>query len=200
MIDVNAYVKVLTEKKINSEEFLFLYFLYLVQHVDNSYYKIMKLYTDVHGIEEGGKLRTTSSRIKQSLAERGFITIKGTGETVSDYKLTDKFLDEFVDVYEHGTEMYDSYPAFTIIKGNNIPLKTLDRETARKEYSEKIRFSKIEHQEVLKDIKYATENQLINMSIKNFLAAESWKDWRKLRTLNQSNISNSTKLMQSNEF
>src|SRR5690606_6633108 len=91
-------------------------------------------------------------------------------------------LNVFVNERQATDEVYDAYPVFVLSdKGVNIPLKTMDKEIFKKIYIGKIQGSVREHNEVLKDIAYGIEHDMLKMGINKFLVAEHWKSLRKLR-------------------
>lgn len=173
----------MVKNNIKDNEFFILMSLYYY-NLDKEIPALIKKYSDKYGVEENFKRTMYSKEEKEKLVEKGFLENTGNG-----YTLTDKFLDLFVTEYIAGTEIIDTYPGFTIINHQKIPLKTTNRAELRKLYWEAINGNRYEHLEVLKDVEYGITNKMLNMNIEKFISSEFWKDIRKERKIvNESHL------------
>ncbi len=112
------------------------------------------------------------------LLEKGFIEEKD-----DTYLVTQKFRSLFTndDSFE---EVFDRYPAFVKTdKGVPLTLKGSDKYELSKKYHAIVLNSLEEHNELLKDIDYGLQNNLINYKIDMFFAVY-YKELRKLRLNN----------------
>ena len=95
--------------------------------------------------------------------------------------ITDKFKSIFVDKHIATEEIYEIYPSFVYSNGVQIPLSTMDRNVFANLYEIAIMGSLEEHKEVLLDIKYGKEKDLLNIGIEKFLKSKYWLAIRKKR-------------------
>lgn len=176
MIDTNRYVPFIIKHKLTQPQFLLLYLLYKkeIHHIDA--YK--KAFPTPDGSMIGG------IPLKQLIDEGYLARIKNHGNEKiisTELILTDKFTYIFVDSFEAGEELVAAYPAFMTKGGNRMPLKFGDINQLRKLYAGAINNSKEEHKEVLLDVEYAKENNLIMGKLENFILSKAWLDVRKIR-------------------
>lgn len=111
------------------------------------------------------------------LIKRGFIAY----DKANKLYLTDLFLDGFCNKHSVTDEIFKIYPNFAEIQGKMIPLKLMDRIEFSKLYDTAIMSSMYEHREVMKDIEFGIENNLISMGIEKFLKAKYWLSIRPIR-------------------
>lgn len=166
---LDEYVEFLIEHDLTQDQLLFLMLLYY-NRVD-----LIKKYKKNFPNDEGTMI---SVYLINKLEEKEFIK-----RTENGLFLGDKFIDIFVDERVATDEIYDAYPVFAVSdKGVNIPLKSMDKRIFREIYIGKIQGSIKEHKEVLKDIAYAVENDMLKMGLNKFLVAEHWKSIRTIRS------------------
>lgn len=103
------------------------------------------------------------------LVKKGFLIEKD-----NTYKLTNKFLEQYVDKFTATEEIYDEYPSFFNKDGLNIPLKGMDRNIFANLYDKAISSSVLEHIEVMEDIKFGIEQGLMNLGIDKFIKSKHW--------------------------
>lgn len=165
------------ELKLTSNQFLCLHFLITQRSVK---------------IAQFAKTRKSkkflSDNEKVDLINREFLIETTDGK----YKVSDKFKDLYYDKFEGGNELFELYPGF--IKTNNgmIPATAMDIIEFRVLYWNKINGSRREHEEVMKDVRYAIEHNLLRFGIEKFLKSEYWRKIRKLRLSDDSTLINST--------
>jgi len=172
MIDEQRYVPFLIKHNITQAQYLLMHLLYKKR------YDLIKQYKDKFPTDDNTMIGLTP--IKQ-LIEDGFIKQIGKGGTADTYKLTNKFLCIFVDDYIAGNEFWDLYPAYVESKGIQYPLTLMDKNEFRELYAITINYSADEHREVMQDLKFAVENNLVKGKIDIAVKSEIWLAWRKLR-------------------
>ena len=78
-------------------------------------------------------------------------------------------------------ELLKIYPSTMVIDGKIIPLTAIDTIEVANLYIDKILDNREEHEEVLKDIQYAVQNNMISMGIRKFIQSKYWLAIRKNR-------------------
>lgn len=184
--NVERYVKFITDNNLTQSQFLMLYLLYRKK------YECIKLYKEKVPTEDGSMI---GKSLNQDLIDRGFLEALSKEEGKEQkYKLTEKFTRLFIkDVHEAARQFWDKYPGFVNIGGRNIPLTTMDQFRFANIYGERIDYSVEEHLEVLKDIEFGVNKNLISCSIEKFVMSENWMKIRQIR-LNQDTIAKVEKL------
>lgn len=122
--------------------------------------------------------RAINAEMVLSLVERGLIeqVIPSTKSTFQlDYfEVTEKLAKElFFEVDKHIDELYEVYPAFTIIDGRQAFLTSADRNLMSILYAKNIKRDINIHNEVIAKLKANQSN--INMKIENFIKAKLWE-------------------------
>lgn len=167
MIQTRHYTNFLIEHKITPSQYLLLTLLYERE---------IKLISEYKRVFCNGGSMIPKEKI-EDLVTRGFLTKMG-----DKYKLGESFIQIFVDADKAVEEIYELYPSFMLSdKGVSIPLNTMDRQIFKQIYIPKIMGNVNEHKEVLKDIQYAINNNLVTVGINKFLTSNQWRGFRKLR-------------------
>ena len=83
--------------------------------------------------------------------------------------------------FEMGNELFAHYPQFTIINGQTVPLRSVSKkydslEDAFFAYGKAIRFNEEAHNEVIRLVDWAKENNVLNCSLCNFIVDQKWRD------------------------
>ena len=122
--------------------------------------------------------RAINTEMILSLAERGLIeqVIPSTKNTFQlDYfEVTEKLANEFFfDMDEHIDEIFDEYPAFTIIDGKQAFLTSADRNLMSVLYAKNIKRDVNKHKEVIAKIR--ANKDALNMKIENFIKSKMWE-------------------------
>lgn len=168
MILIDQYINFIIANQITPTQYLLLHLL------KESRLDLIKRYKEGFPTEDGTMI--PKEEIKE-LVDKGFIIKDG-----KKFMLAIKVHDLFVTPEKAVDEIYDIYPAFLESdKGVSIPMNSMDKEVFKNIYIPKIMGNVKEHQEVLKDIEYGLEHNLLRMGINKFLTSEQWKGIRKLR-------------------
>lgn len=168
MIAVDEYINFIVDNKLNEKQFLVLVLL-REQRRD-----LIAKYKQAFPTEDGTMIGV---KLINDLVAKGFLVLKD-----KQFNLSDKFLDLYITPEVAVDEFYDKYPSFlTNDKGVSIPLNSMDRSIFKEIYIPKIMGSVKEHNEVIKDIQYGIDADLIKVGISKFLTSEGWKSLRKLR-------------------
>lgn len=125
---------------------------------------------------------------KKSLIIRDF-KIPAKGENIDLLQIP--FNKTFVKSYcrnslEMGKELLAVYPKFGNINGSIISLRTVaskfnSLEDAFKFYAKTIHYNAETHKEILSLVKWASDNDVINMSLSSFIINNSWNDLKDLK-------------------
>lgn len=175
--DVNMYVEFIAKNKLTQAQFLLLYCLRFNETDAINNYK------RAFPTDDGTMIGKPSI---QDLMDRGFIVHIGDSNRISDYKITDKFNHAFIaNHFMAGEELQRAYPGYVIINGANIPLTTMDSYQLANLYAERIKYSIEEHLQVIEDVKYGRDHNLISSKIENFVKGEIWLKIREIRRGNK---------------
>jgi hypothetical protein len=167
MILTEPYINFLIENDITPTQFIVLTLLYEKEIKQIKRYK--EAFTDGKGILPKDQI--------ENLVMRDFLV-----KTPKGYKLGKEFTKIFVTSEKAVDEVYKAYPPFmTSDKGVPIPLTAMDREVFKQIYIPKIMGSLDEHKEVIEDLKYAVDNDLIKVGINKFVTSGQWLSFRQLR-------------------
>ena len=169
---VDRYIEFLYKNKLTQSQFLFLYCLY------HKKYELLRKYKEMFPTPDNTII---GKEIFNDLIRKGFIIQLKKGTTVNDFKITDKFIKNFINKNEAVKELFDLYPAFYESGGIKYPLTLVDEEVLATTYYEKIGGDLQEHFEILKDISYGIDNGLIKGKIEIFIKSKQWINIRKLR-------------------
>ena len=161
-------LKFCVREKITISQFIFLYC---------EYHNLDQLYQD-YCSQNGYNSKILPDVLLRDLLERELLVKKG-----KDIFITEKFEHLFTDYKQCGDELFEVYPAFAIntSNGTSMPLKGVDKYEMSIKYHKLIGKSTKEHKEIILDLKYAIDLNLINFKIDKFILGEMWKDFRKLR-------------------
>ncbi len=174
-VNVERYVNFLAKHKLTQTQFLFLYFNYKEDA------KSLMLYKKTFDIPK--KVSILSDIELQDLKNRKIVTVESVNSFGNEVYIVFDELHRlfFKDIYLVADEIYALYPGFIKIKGNNIPLLTMDRVQFAVLYNHAIGGQFEEHLEVIHDIMFAKENNLINVKIENFVKSQLWLKIREIR-------------------
>lgn len=168
MINLKNYVDFLVITKTTQRQFLLLMFLYKKEM------KLMKEFKQAFPIDESTMI---PKKEIDDLISKGFLIKEDKG-----YYIGKNFLKVFVTPEVATDEIFELYPKFILNdKGVNIPLTSMDKNLFKNIYVGKINGDYKEHINILKDVEYGIENNLLNMGINKFLVSEFWKVLRSRR-------------------
>lgn len=85
-----------------------------------------------------------------------------------------------------GKELFEEYPQFGYIQGNMVPLRTVAKkfdslEDAYNKYGKAINHNYEVHKKIIELVKWAKENNILNMSLASFIVNNSWVDLEALK-------------------
>lgn len=172
--EIERYVNFIVDNKLSQRQNLFLYLVYVKR------YDLMKKYLQAVPVPEGENKFLSKFELEDLIA-RGFIVRVGEGASVANYELGLGYKKIFIDANVAADELKNVYPAFMKISGANVPLTLMDSYELAALYSQRIGYEVAEHLEVIEDIKYGVEHELIKGKIETFVRSEQWKPIRKLR-------------------
>lgn len=166
MILEDTYINILIEHNINQQQLLALYLLYKKRS------DLIIRYKKHFNIKES---IITQEEIND-LIDKKLLIKKG-----NTYNVTDYFYSMFINSSLATDEIYFSYPTFLEKDGIKIPLTSYDRNAFELLYDNAIKSNMLEHLEVLKDIDFGKEKNLIHIGIEKFIKSKYWLILRKLR-------------------
>lgn len=164
MIQEERYIDFLIQHELTQTQYLALHLIY------KGRLDLIKLYKDYFKIKEDSPI--ISDYEKKDLIRKEFVVVKK-----GNIFLSDKFKQLFVDEELATDELYYRFPD----KYKDTELKLVDRKVIAQLYMRAIMDSIEEHEEVLKDVTYGKENNLITTDIKTFVKSKAWLGLRKMR-------------------
>jgi hypothetical protein len=171
--NLERYIKLLEITKLTQSQFLFLYCLY------HKKYDLIKKYRKLFDIP--GDNTIIGKPLFNQLLERGFIERVKVGNTADCFKIGQKFIKHFIDKHEATEAIFNIYPSFMKSNGQTFCLTAMDELVFADIYYQKIGGSLEEHFEIIEDIKYGIDNNLIKFKLESFLKGRQWIPIRKIR-------------------
>jgi hypothetical protein len=113
-----------------------------------------------------------------NLEERGYvINTNKANETYADmYEVTELFRNEiYGEKYSMWKEFTDTYPKYISIENRRLPAQSTDLDALQSVYLNKTKRSIKQHKKIMDILKYAVENDHINMGIDKWVRGEQWK-------------------------
>lgn len=171
MILHKQYLHFLFKTGLTQAEFLL---LYLIHKKDQEY---IDLYKERFPTGDGTMIGDYNTK---RLLKQGWII-----EKEKNLEVTEKFkkylFDDSVSDLNY-SELLDYYPKFFENKeGTKLPLVLADKFVYNSKYSQKVCYNAAEHNEVLKDLQYGIDNNLINFGIAKFIDSNYWEILRPMR-------------------
>jgi hypothetical protein len=167
MLLEEKYVNFICNNDLTQGQFLLLYLVY------KNRLDLVKKYKETYPTQDGtmiGQLWIDKLFQKEWLIKNGNKT-----------EVSIKFREQFCDKIDIAEELILLYPSTMEIEGKIVPLTAVDVMEFADLYYMKILGSQAEHLDILKDIKYGIENNMLNISIKKFVQSSYWKALRKKR-------------------
>lgn len=168
MILENSYVPFLIEHGLTQNQYLLLHLLHKGRN------DLIKDYKEKFPSDDGTMI---GKYWIQDLVNKGFLA----EDKVNFYKLTEKFYSIFINKHTATDQIYDIYPTTCIIDGASIPLTAFDRNIFANLYDNYTNSSIKEHLEIIKDIEFAKDHDLIKIGIEKFLKSKYWLAIREKR-------------------
>lgn len=171
--NVESYLDFLDKHSLTQQQYIF---LYMVK------YRMSNGLTKYRSIFPTGDGSLIGKDNVKDLIDRGFLVNDGEGVKLSNFHVTSLFENQFLqNEFTAANEFWNLYPPFIRIDGNNLPLKNMDKYEFALLYVKRINYLVEEHLEVLKDLEFGKNHNLIKSNIQNFTKAESWTEIRKIR-------------------
>lgn len=173
MINEERYLDFIIDNKLTQQQFLLLHLLFKKR------WDLIKRYKEVFPTNDGSII---GKDMTQDLIDKGFMAHTIDSKGGIHIKLSKEFIASYTNDAYIADDVYSTYPSFyEDEQGIKYPLTNYDRMSFAKIYQSKINYSQKEHEEILKDIEFGKENNLIKIKIGNFLTSEYWKNLRVLR-------------------
>jgi len=169
MIIAKHYVKFLIDNNLTQGQYLLLTLLFEKE------FALLKEFKIKFPCVEGSMI---PKKQIDDLVTRAFLIKSPQG-----YKIGDKFKAVFVTGSKATEQIFALYPNFMLSEKNvDIPLTSMDMHLFEKLYVPKINGSIKEHEEVLKDLQYGIDHNLIKIGINKFVTSSYWLVFRDLRS------------------
>lgn len=177
MLLEERYIDFICEHKLTQGQFLLLYLMYKKR--GDLIVKYKKHHPTDNVAEDKSMIGEywVNDLIKREYIVTEVIDGKNT------YQLANKFRKAFCNPLDIADELVSAYPSTMEIDGKIIPLTAIDTVIVAQTYGKAIMESQEEHLEVLKDIEYGKENNLLSMGLKTFINSKYWLALRKKRLL-----------------
>ena len=90
--------------------------------------------------------------------------------------------------FEMGKELFEAYPQFGIIGTSTVPLRTVAKkfdslEEAYFRYGKSIKWNEERHSQIIKLVRWAKDNNIINCSLASFIINQGWIDLEALKEM-----------------
>ncbi len=177
MLLEERYIDFICEHSLTQGQFLLLYLLYK-QRGD-----LIIKYKKFHPTENVSEDKSMIGEywVKDLIRREYIVTVEVDGRDT--YQVSDKFKAIFCDPYVVAEELIMAYPSTMEIDGKIIPLTAIDTVVVANTYGKAILDCYTEHLEVLKDIKYGKENNMLSIGLKTFINSKFWLGIRKKRLM-----------------
>jgi hypothetical protein len=182
MFDLVRYSNFIVANRLTQSQFFLLYSIYHAKKgVKESKEAIEALKKYKQAFPTGDNY-IIGKTFTNDLLIRGFLIKLNEDGTINSYQLGKPFMNSFVDAIQATEEIFEVYPGFIQSNaGVKYPLTLVDRIDIQKTYWKAIKGSQEEHEEVIKDIKYAVANDLPFGKLSTFIASQNWLNIRKVR-------------------
>lgn len=173
--------------KITFNELMFLRMLILAQNEEcfdlcSSYFSLS---TEIRGNIRDILVRLQELKI---ISSKYKIPEKGNRLIPEDIPINKNFIKNFhKDSFTLGKELFEAYPIFTIINGQQCRIKSVSKKFDSLEdfyhfYGKSISWNAEKHSQILELIKWGKEKNLINCTLANFVIDKVWEDLKILKS------------------
>ena len=184
-LEINKELDVMIALSISAEEWFFIQLLILFEEGDeDSLYRYFSQ----------AKKDSVPKQILGSLQEKNIISksyhIPQEGEPFDPSQIS--FSKDFYKKYfkasgEMGLELLNAYPMFITSGNKSFPMKNIAKhfnslEDFSFKYGKAIKFNRAEHEEIIRTIEWAKENEAIHFSLPEFLISRKWEDLKKIQS------------------
>lgn len=183
MLDI--ILNIISQYKLTGEELLLIYLTFIAQS-ENGDIKNHSIYFK-KWYENGGHERLKD--LFESLKEKNVI-IKNYNPDIYDpneIEFNKRFINQYFKLTgQLGQELWDAYPAYLYKGENRYDLRNFTKRFKDLSelyfwYASTIGHSREKHQEILEILDWAKKNDLVNISIVEFIGSCRWNEWKKLR-------------------
>ncbi len=181
MILEDAYVNFLIKHDITQNQYLLLHL------VHKKRWDLVKAYKDKFPSDDDTMI---GEYLINDLIKKEFLK-KDSNNAIT---LGQKFLEVFINKHNASEHIFDIYPTHFSKDGVSIPLSAMDRNMFANLYDIAIMSSTLEHLEVVKDIEYAIEHNLLNIGLEKFVKSKYWLTIRPKRLDTTEKQNTTTKL------
>jgi len=182
MINEENYLNFLIDNKVTQQQFLLLHLLY------KDRWDLIELYKKAYPTNDGTIIGRQQTDL---LLEKGLLEYYTTTTGGIQIKISEVFKNAYIKDIDIADQIYKIYPDFyESSEGVRYPLLAYDRLSFAKIYLDVIKYDQKEHEEILEDIKFGAEHNLIKIKVSNFLVSHYWKILRKMRKENESDTQN----------
>jgi hypothetical protein len=183
-INLSKYIAVLTHFKINANQFLLCYLLYVDEKENGSFNKNAKPIANLW--------KYTTQAVPWKKTEINDLVEKGLLKDANDHQTSNPDLLEVTDkfkthVFIHADafdQLFEAYPTlidnFNNPNGPKIKLKVCKIGELKKLYLSKVK-SKTKHKHIMSLIEWAKENDEINFNFDNFIRGELWRTLQEIK-------------------
>ena len=189
-MDITSYFKVCKQFNISLQECLLLKVLLLIKN--NDFNSFCVEYFDTPEIVRGS-LRKNLLRLQEiDLIDKSY-KIPEVGEKldITSIKINRQFEKAFYKTsFELGKQLFESFPQFITIKGNQIGARRVSNkfnslEEAFETYGRSILWDFDKHKKVIEAVEWGKTHKLINCTLATFILDRVWEE---LETLNKPEI------------
>ena len=184
-MELDTILNIMTKYKLTADELLLVYLTFLAQS-ENGDTEKHKVYFK-RWYDGGGKERLRT--LFNSLKEKGVI-VKNYNPNSYDFdeiKFNKNFLSQYWKLTgELGQELRRHYPTSLYVNGQVVSLKNISKKFSNWEdlyfwYSATIKHNRLKHQEVLEILEWAKDQDLVNISLIEFIASNKWEEWKEMK-------------------
>jgi hypothetical protein len=175
MISVRKYVNFIIDNDLTQSQVLF---LMLIRN-KNTLYDVADQYIKYITARDGYILPKS---LINDLQEKGYVEFLVESPTkLSEFEATEKLKSLLIDEDECSTQFLRAYPHIIRSGSNTFPTMTADANKFRKMYCELIHYSVDEHKQMMLDLQYAIENNMILVGIDKYFSSEFYLSVREKR-------------------
>lgn len=185
-MDLNTILNIMGKWDLTGDELLLVYLTFISQtengDVEKNRSYFLKWYNN------GGKPKLRS--LFESLKEKGIIVknYNPTSYAPDEIEFNKNFIKQYFKLTgELGKELWQKYPDNMYVNGQIISLKNfskkfLDLSELYFWYSTVIGHSVSKHKEILSILDWAKKNDLVRVSLVEFIASQKWEEYKRMQT------------------
>jgi len=145
--------------------------------------KIIKYISEVGFLTGGTIVKTNNREVNElnDLVERGYIKytwkVKHDKHHLDNYSVTEKFTKGFLDKFKEAVkELWDTYPTYMLINGQEMPYGKSDYEAFEEQYTKMLKVDISLHTTIMQDVldnkKYS---KYAPVKLSNYLSSRLWE-------------------------